>query len=228
MNLKRVIKEEIDDFQWIRNVKAYPTLQQLFDTGEINEGDLLVLRGEVENGKTGEMIWVNDFTININNKKDTLDGTTFNMGPNEEDAENAMGLSNNYNVTFLISDGNLEVIKKNNQSTQLTEEVDNNIQWIQDINPIYSGNFYIDIQDLNREEKHQIQQMILDLGFRWADGNNGILERALGDWNNGYTIHNDMGEKRLYRSTIPKEEMENFYTILDTNQFLKLINKTLK
>jgi len=70
--------------------------------------------------------------------------------------------------------------------------------------------------------------MILDLGFRWADGNNGILERALTDSNKGYTIHNDMGEKRLYRSTTPKEEMENFYTILDTDQFLKLINKTLK
>ena len=117
MNLKRVIKEEIDDFNWIRDVKTYPTLQQLFDAGEINEGDLLVLRGEVENGETGQMTWANDFTININTKKDTLGGTTFDLGPNEGDTKEAMGLSDDYNLTFLISDGNLEVIKKNNQST---------------------------------------------------------------------------------------------------------------
>ena len=118
MNLKRVIKEEIDDFNWIRDVKTYPTLQQLFDAGEINEGDLLVLRGEVENGETGQTTWVKDFTISINTKKDTLIGTSFNLGPNEGDAKEAMGLSHEYNVSFLISDGNLEVIKKNNQSTQ--------------------------------------------------------------------------------------------------------------
>jgi len=118
MNLKRVIKEEIDDFNWIRDVKTYPTLQQLFDAGEINEDDLLVLRGEVENGETGQMIWTNDFTITINTKKDTLIDSSFDLGPNEEDAQKAMGLSDDYNVTFLISDGNLEVIKKNNQPTQ--------------------------------------------------------------------------------------------------------------
>lgn len=228
MNLKRVIKEEIDDFNWIRDVKTYPTLQQLFDAGEINEGDLLVLRGEVENGETGQMIWTNDFTININTKKDTLDDSSFDLGPNQEDVQKAMGLSDDYNVTFLISDGNLEVIKKNNQSTQLTEEVDNNLQWIQDINPIYSDNFYIDIEDLDKDQKRQIQQMILDLGFRWADGSNEILERALTNSNKGYTIHNDREEKTLYRSTSPKEEMGNFYTGLETDQFLKLINKTLK
>ena len=154
--------------------------------------------------------------------------TTFDLGPNEEDAEKAMGLSDDYNVSFLISDGNLEVIKKNNQSTQLTEEVDNNLQWIQDINPIYSDNFYIDIEDLDRDQKRQIQQMILDLGFRWADGSNEILERALTNSNKGYTIHNDREEKTLYRSTSTKEEMGNFYTGLETDQFLKLINKTLK
>ena len=228
MNLKRVIKEEIDDFNWIKDVKTYPTLQQLFDAGEINEDDLLVLRGEVENGENGQMTWVNDFTITINTKKDTLGDSSFDLGPNEEDVQKAMGLSHDYNVTFLISDGNLEVIKKNKQSTQLTEEIDNSLQWIQDINPIYSDNFYIDIEDLDEDQKRQIQQMILDLGFRWEDGSNEILERALTNSNKGYTINNDREEKTLYRSTTPKEEMGKFYTVLETDQFLKLINKTLK
>ena len=228
MKLKKIIKEEMDDFQWIRDIKAYPTLQQLFDAGEINEGDVLVLRGEVEDGFTNETTWLKEFTVTINTKKELLELTTFNLDPNEHNVKEAMGVTSINELVFLINDGNLEVIRKNNQSTQLTEEIDNSLQWIQDINPIYSDNFYIDIEDLDEDQKRQIQQMILDLGFRWEDGSNEILERALTNSNKGYTINNDREEKTLYRSTTPKEEMGKFYTILGTDQFLKLINKTLK
>lgn len=132
MNLKKIIREEINDLQWIMDIKSYPTLQQLFDRGEIKEGDVLVLRGEVEKGDNkGEMTWTNDFTITINTKGETLDTSSFDLDPNEVEAEKAMNLSDYINVSFLNSDGNLEVIRKNNKSTQLLESEE--LQWIKDI-----------------------------------------------------------------------------------------------
>ena len=134
MNLKKIIREEINDLQWIMDIKTYPTLQQLFDRGEIKEGDVLVLRGEVEkSNNNGEMTWTNDFTITINTKDETLDRTSFDLDPNEIEAGKAMNLSDYINVSFLKSDGNLEVIRKNNKSTQLTESEE--LQWIKDIEP---------------------------------------------------------------------------------------------
>jgi hypothetical protein len=128
--------KESDDLQWIRDIKSYPTLQQLFDAGEINEGDLLVLRGEVENGFTNETTWVGEFTVTIDTKKELLELTTFILDPNEHNVKKVMGITSMNGLLFLISDGNLEVIKKNNQSTQLTEQInesDDDLKWIKDI-----------------------------------------------------------------------------------------------
>ena len=135
MNLKKIIREEMDNsLQWIMDIKSYPTLQQLFDKGEIKEGDVLVLRGEVKaDNERGEITWVNDFTITINSEGERLNTTSFDLDPNEIEAEEAMGLSNHINVTFLESDGNLEVIRKNNQSTQLTESQEDPFKWMKDI-----------------------------------------------------------------------------------------------
>ena len=138
----------MDDLQWIMDIKSYPTLQQLFDKGEIEEGDVLVLRGEIESGTNEEITWVNDFTITVDTKGETLDTSSFDLDPNEIEAGKAMNLSDYINVTFLNSDGNLEVIRKNNKSTQLTESED--LQWIKDINPIPElkvGSCFVDVMD---------------------------------------------------------------------------------
>jgi len=103
------------------------------------------------------------------------------------------------------------------------------LEWIRDVNPIYGDDFYIDISGLDRKEKRQIQQIILDLGFKWEDRNT-ILNVALSPENKGYILKNETnGDKILYRSLQTKKEQEeqNIYTILEVDEFLKLINKTL-
>ena len=169
---------ESNDLQWIMDIKSYPTLQQLFDRGEIKEGNVLVLRGEVENGENGEMIWVNDFTVTINSERETLNRTNFTLGPNEIEAEEAMGLSDSINVTFLDSDGNLEVIRKNNKSTQLTESEE--LQWIKDIEAGDLWTPYVGMKFIVTDGSDDVIYHILDINdeegwmeLKWENNKTG-------------------------------------------------------
>ena len=170
---------ESEDLQWIMDVKSYPTLQQLFDKGEIKEGDVLVLRGEVqEDDDDGEMTWVNDFTVTINSKGERLNTTGFDLDPNKIDVKKAMGLSDPiHTLTFLKSDGNLEVIRKNNKSTQLTESDD--FDWIRDIThqlPKDRDWWLINDVDQNSlEVSREIQDFLFNQGFNWISGRRKFL-----------------------------------------------------
>ena len=117
--IKKILKEERDDgLDWIRDINPHPTLQQLFDKGEINEGDVLILRGELQNGRTLNKTWTHDFKISINKVGDTLETwTTFDLETNENQAAENMGVSSKSEISFLKSDGKLEVVQINNKPT---------------------------------------------------------------------------------------------------------------
>ena len=185
MNLKKIIREEMDNsLQWIMDIKSYPTLQQLFDKGEIKEGDVLVLRGEVQSDdERGEITWVNDFTITINSEGGTLNTTSFDLDPNEIEAEEAMGLSNHINVTFLKSDGNLEVIRKNNQSTQLTESQEDPFKWMKDIEAGDLWTPYVGMKFIITDGSDDVIYHILNINdeegwmeLKWKDNKSGEEE----------------------------------------------------
>ena len=185
MSLKKIIREEMDNsLQWIMDIKSYPTLQQLFDKGEIKEGDVLVLRGEVKaDNERGEITWVNDFTITINSEGERLNTTSFDLDPNEIEAEEAMGLSNHINVTFLESDGNLEVIRKNNQSTQLTESQEDPFKWMKDIEAGDLWTPYVGMKFIITDGSDDVIYHILNINdeegwmeLKWKDSKSGEEE----------------------------------------------------
>jgi hypothetical protein len=124
---------ESDEWEWVREIKPYPTLQELFDAGKIEKDDVLTLRGMVTHGRTYESQWVNDFTITIKTIKDDLTMSDFNIDPSEVDVIEAMGTSGYAHIAFLRSDGGLEVIKKNDQPTQLTES--DEWDWVREAKP---------------------------------------------------------------------------------------------
>lgn len=183
MNLKKIIKEEMDNsLQWIMDVKSYPTLQQLFDRGEIKEGDILVLRGEIENGTNEEITWVNDFTITVKNIAITLHRSSFDLDPNNIEVKKAIGLSDlsdGKDIAFLMSDGNLEVIRKNNKSTQLTESQDDPFKWIKEVPNQLPKNIdwwlINDIDPYSYKVSEEIQDFLFDQGLTWITGRKEFL-----------------------------------------------------
>jgi hypothetical protein len=184
---------ESEDLQWIMDIKSYPTLQQLFDRGEIKEGDVLVLRGEVQSdNEGGEITWVNDFTVTINSEGERLDTTGFNLDPNEIEAKKAINQITITLITFLKSDGNLEVIRKNNKSTQLTESDD--LDWVRElkpkrIEPCIDEKYYLDqrlgcpkyvitgLENLSSNKVLEVLSAVNDLGWDTSD---------FEDWEDGY------------------------------------------
>ena len=113
--IKKIIRETME-WEWVKEITVYPSLQELFDNGEIKQGDLIVLRGMVEHGKTKEMGWINDFPVIIEKVGQTLNYTDFTLyDENRTDVIETMGLSSINNIRFLKSDGKLEVISKNNK-----------------------------------------------------------------------------------------------------------------
>lgn len=118
---------------------------------------------------------------------------------------------------------------------KVLKEFNDPLQWMRDINPIYEGSYYIDIEGLDNNEKCRIQQVLLDLGFRWNsigvdDPDNKINKNACTKPNKAYSISNQSnGNKRLYRTTMTYEELDRpeYMDYLTTEQFLKMVDKNL-
>ena len=105
------------------------------------------------------------------------------------------------------------------------------LDWIKDINPIYDNDYYIDISDLDNEEKCKLQQIILDFGFEWAGPNPyKINQQACSMYNLAYTLY-PTGEKRkrIYRSPSTFEELgsPDWMVYLTHQQFLDLVGRSL-
>jgi hypothetical protein len=102
---------ESDGLDWIRSVSEPPKLKDYLQN--VVDGDKLVLRGDVVNGRTYEKSWVNDFEVTIGDVGSIVSSTNFSIDEKFSDAIDAMGLSETYSVHFIDDDGELYVIKHN-------------------------------------------------------------------------------------------------------------------
>ena len=113
----------------------------------------------------------------------------------------------------------------------IREEI-KDIQWIKDTNPLKEGYYYIDADGLSREERLDLQQKILDLGFRWderyniphytSDNLNHIALNTL----RGYVL-NGVDNRITYTVLAYPQYAKNWLTYLSYNNFIKLYNQNI-
>lgn len=138
LNKYKKMNESEDELDWIRGVEVKPKLSQVFH--KLEEGDIITLMGEVENGITSDKTWVNKFVIELSNKRDgelTYSEFTMTDLPINNDVKKVMDVSNyQYPVNFLDSDSELEVLSvvrdgKEIELHNLNES--DEMDWIRDI-----------------------------------------------------------------------------------------------
>lgn len=133
MNLKNIIKEEMDDLGWVKN--TYPTLGDAWDDGLINRGDILTLSGTLVDTNGRNPIEVDDLKIKIDKKSEKINASYFYL-LNDKYAKH-LGVESDYRdreekIRFYTTDGKLrilELIKANNINE--SDELD----WVKDIEP---------------------------------------------------------------------------------------------
>ncbi len=113
----------------------------------------------------------------------------------------------------------------------IREEMDG-LEWIKDTNPLKEGHYYVDADGLSREERLDLQQKILDLGFRWDERYN--IPNYIGDNLNhialntlrGYVL-NGVNNRITYSVKSYPQYARNWLTYLSYNDFIKLYNQNL-
>lgn len=133
MNLKNIIKEEMDDLGWVKN--TYPTLGDAWDDGLINRGDILTLSGTLVDTNGRNPIEVDDLKIKIDKKSEKINASYFYL-LNDKYAKH-LGVESDYRdrkekIRFYTTDGKLrilELIRANNINE--SDELD----WVKDIEP---------------------------------------------------------------------------------------------
>ena len=133
MNLKNIIKEEMDDLGWVKN--TYPTLGDAWDDGLINRGDILTLSGTLVDTNGRNPIEVDDLKIKIDKKSEKINASYFYL-LNDKYTKH-LGVESDYRdreekIRFYTTDGKLrilELIKANNINE--SDELD----WVKDIEP---------------------------------------------------------------------------------------------
>lgn len=117
MNLKRIIREELNDLQWIEDTT--PTLSEVWSFGLIKKGDVLTLSGYLLGNDhvlddTG--IYVDDFKIEIDKvgNKDTPSASSYFI-PLQEKYWDYLGFSktrnpNRKSLSFSRKDGDMLVM----------------------------------------------------------------------------------------------------------------------
>lgn len=125
MDIKRIILEEINDFDWIKDSK--PTLGELFNSNILKNGDIIYLRGNVHHGNESHgfmyvdklvLRWIGDEFVN-------------HIGPQEvNDWLGIEDISHKYLMTKKDMDSLvvLDIKKKSNWWDKLNEQDD--FDWI--------------------------------------------------------------------------------------------------
>jgi len=140
--------QESEDFEWISDIDAkLPTLGELFDDGRLEVDDIITLRGEVINGRNWKKKWFNAFAIKLTSKGERLtSGTFFDLidTPINNGVSESMGLSDDFEVSFIDGDEKLEVLGvvrngKEMDLFKLNESTD--FDWVKgiDVTPIDNG-----------------------------------------------------------------------------------------
>jgi hypothetical protein len=146
--LKNTSLNESNDFDWISDIDAkLPTLGELFDDGRLEVDDVITLRGEVINGRNWKKKWFNAFVIKLTSKGERLtSGTFFDLidTPINNGVSESMGLSDDFEVSFIDGDEKLEVLGvvrngKEMDLFKLNESTD--FDWVKgiDVTPIDNG-----------------------------------------------------------------------------------------
>jgi hypothetical protein len=117
-------------------------------------------------------------------------------------------------------EGFMEMAKRN---------MNEDLNWVIDVNPLKHGHYYIDARDLSRKERIELQRKLLNLGFRWDDSSSGGPDQV-NTWAmntlQGYTT--DGSKNRIYYSIKPYDGVTKpWLTYLSYDEFLNLINKNI-
>ena len=142
MNIKKIIREEINDFGWVDEIN--PTLFQYFKSGLLEVGDVLTVRGETLDSD-GNPVFLDEGKyqiVKLSNSHLDVARTKFLLSSVKFDIETQKKLDV-YNQTDLIEeDMDLEVLDHQRNGTMdmnenvLREDNEDDLQWIRDIGPI--------------------------------------------------------------------------------------------
>ena len=146
MNLKRIIKEELDGLEWIKDVK--PTLNDAFEQGTLKKGDVLTLSGELADCDAITTKEVNDFKIKITKLKKKINNSYFI--PLQKKYWEHLEYNGKGDTRFYTSDGKMKIEDHHNELME-----SNDLQWIRDIKPIPElkvGTCFIDVMDSTQTE----------------------------------------------------------------------------
>lgn len=149
--IKRILKEEIDNFDWIHNVPITIKLGELINGGRIQVGDTLVLRGELINDDN-ERQYFPEFkfqVVRINHKRSVKDQLEVDVSCEDISVIDFLKLSDPTEFSLIQSDNALEVIKHIRDGEVLTEDFD----WVDDVKryPTIGDCFYDKLDSENTE-----------------------------------------------------------------------------
>ena len=141
-SIRRIIREEINNFGWIDEIK--PTLFQYFESDLLEVGDVLTVRGETLNSD-GNPVFLDEGKyqiVKLSNSHLDVARTKFLLSSVKFDIETQKKLDV-YNQTDLIEeDMDLEVLDHQRNGTMdmnenvLREDNEDDLQWIRDIEPV--------------------------------------------------------------------------------------------
>lgn len=182
MSIKRIIREEINDFGWVDEIK--PTLFQYFKSGLLEVGDVLTVRGETLDDD-GNLVFLDGAKyqiVKLSNSHVDVARTRFMLSSVKFDIETQKKLDV-YNQTDLIEeDMDLEVLDHQRNGTMdmdenvLREDNKDDLQWIRDIEPVgvelmLNKAFYFNLyredfdDELYADYYNRLTKILVDLGF---------------------------------------------------------------
>jgi hypothetical protein len=182
MDIKKIIREEINDFGWVDEIN--PTLFQYFKSGLLEVGDVLTVRGETLDSD-GNPVFLDEGKyqiVKLSNSHVDVVRTRFLLSTVKFDIETQKKLDV-YNQTDLIEqDMDLEVLDHQRNGTMdmnenvLREDNEDDLQWIRDIGPIgvdlmlnkafYFNRYKEDFDDnLYANYYNRLTASLVDLGF---------------------------------------------------------------
>lgn len=212
MNIKRIIREEVKDFTWIKDASILGDGTWVIDLyGADKKGCYKeVQEWLVSQGRT----WSSGNEYICRPDSDSWQAFSTKIGGHNTTSyaywTNNGWTNNDYDVRIRW----LDIKKHINES--------DDFDWIKDIGTQKEGlvdKWFIDIRELSKEDKLKIQEYILGLGYLWGNGRNTPNESYTGMFTTGYIVEN----KTLYytQRTYGEEDYDKFYYFINGYELIK-------